>query len=299
MAELDTLLLEHLLRSREPVADVPAEQATLLRAAGSRLETHPMHGVRLLEAGLGVWVDLLETTAPRAVVYGRTASTQDVARHIFEAQGGAADGTIVAAHEQTKGRGRLGRSWLAPPGTAVTFSRVCLLGAAQTGDRVTLAASVAVARAIEPFLNRPAHIKWPNDVYVDGKKIAGILVEATRAKSTTAAILGIGVNVNMPTDALPVPTATSFAALGVRADRLLVMYEIVRALNESLAAPADDLLADWRRRSLLLHHAATFQHDNRRITGEVIDLDPLDGLIVRTDSGAIVHLPGATTTVVV
>lgn len=299
MADLDLTLLMRLMRAAEPTANVPPEQVALLRDAGSRLETHPTHGVRLLEAGLGVWVDLLETVAPRAIVYGSTASTQDVARQLFEAQGDGADGVIVAAHEQSKGRGRLGRSWLAPAGCAATFSRVCVMDEEQTGDRVTLAASVATARAIEPLLGRPVHIKWPNDVYADGKKLAGILVEATRARGMTAAIVGVGINVNMPAALLPVPTAMSFAALGATVDRLLVMHDVVRCLTDALAAPTEELLDDWRRRSLLLHHDAMFRQNNRTVTGQVIDLDPLIGLIVRTSDGNVVHLPAETTTVVV
>lgn len=326
MTPVDRNLLWRLLQSPDPVPNVSPQQTHALRNAGCKLESHPAHGVRLLEAGLGVWADLLETVAPQAIVYGRTASTQDIARQLFEARGSRADGLVVAAHEQTHGRGRLGRTWSAPPGSAATFSRVCILNpsppggeaqrgaqdhdqpspdpspggrgiAAPTTDRVTLAASIAVARAIEPLLGRPVHIKWPNDVWVEGRKIAGILVETSQAKGATAAIVGIGINVAMTADQLPVDNATSFAVLGVGADRLLVMAQAVEQLAIALSAEPDELLDEWRRRSLLLHHDAEFQHDNRTVRGQVVDLDPIDGLIVQTSDGTLIHLPSATTTV--
>ncbi|MCC6682409.1 MAG: biotin--[acetyl-CoA-carboxylase] ligase [Phycisphaeraceae bacterium] len=300
MSELNVKLLWRLLRETEPIADVPADQLRLLRQSGCKLEVHPAHGVRLLESGLGVWADLLESVVPQAVVYGRTASTQDVARQMFEQRGKEADSCVATTHEQTRGRGRLGRTWSAPAGSAAIFSRVCLLSerANAATDRITLAASVAVARAIEPMLHRSVRIKWPNDVIVSDRKIAGILVETAQARGCLAAILGIGINVNMPPEALPVPTATSFTALGERADRLLVIAETLRQLDIALHSDADDLLDEWRKRSLLLHHQVELLHDGRSVRGEVIDLDPLDGLIVRTGDGRLVHLPAATTTVV-
>ncbi len=300
MSELNVKLLWRLLREREPIADVPADQLRLLRHSGCKLEVHPAHGVRLLESGLGVWVDLLESIVPQAVVYGQTASTQDVARQLFEQRGKDADGCVAVTHEQTRGRGRLGRTWSAPAGSAAIFSRICLLSEIVNAatDRITLAASVAVARAIEPLLHRPVRIKWPNDVIVADHKIAGILVETSQARGCHAAILGIGINVNMPPEALPVPTATSFAALSVQADRLLIIAETLRQLDIALHSDVDELLDQWRKRSLLLHHHVELQHDGESVRGEVIDLDPLDGLIVRTGDGHVMHLPAATTSVV-
>ncbi|MFW6033256.1 MAG: hypothetical protein ACOCTI_07775, partial [Phycisphaeraceae bacterium] len=139
---IDAGLLDLLLHAREPMsveslalaggisrADVLARVARL-REAGCRFDEHPQQGLRLIEAGLGTWADYLHfhrRRESRIEIYRESASTQDLARRLVTACGRASDGAIVVAARQTAGRGRLGRTWHAPPGSAITFSRVAML----------------------------------------------------------------------------------------------------------------------------------------------------------------------------
>lgn len=142
--------------------------------------------------------------------------------------------SVLLTDNQTAGRGRLGRSWTAAPGASLAVS-VLLRRLPSTGDArgwIPLAAGVAMADAIaEQLPDHDVSVKWPNDVLVDGRKICGILAQATE----DAVVVGTGVNTAMTAAELPVPTATSFAVLGVEADadRLLASY--LRALDRLVA----------------------------------------------------------------
>lgn len=148
--------------------------------------------------------------------------------------------SVLLTDNQTAGRGRLGRSWTAAPGASLAVSVLLRrLPSPSARGWIPLAAGAAMANAIAGQL--PDHevaVKWPNDVLVDGRKICGILAQAT----PDAVIVGTGVNTEMTESQLPVPTATSFAVLGTRADadRLLAAYlrELDRLLVE-LAAVGD------------------------------------------------------------
>lgn len=287
-----------------------------LRVAGCAFQENPRQGVRLAGTGLGCWADYLRAVSvkPRLIeVYQQTASTQDTARRLIADRGPAADGALVIADEQTAGRGRLGRRWIAPKGSALTFSRI---GRTTTPDdsqavnRLTFAACVGVAEAIDTWLapkGQRAQIKWPNDVLVAGRKIAGILVEVVHNGSANHyAIIGVGLNVNLMPKQLPDdpddPTlrdrVTSLAILGAKADRLAVMARVMTQTDAALDLddPAE-LLNRWRRRSTLIGQRVRLQSGGQFYEGEVADLDPNLGLILRTSAGSLVHLPAATTTV--
>lgn len=276
-----------------------------LRRAGCVFDQRPDLGVALVRTGLGAWVDYLDhrlTDAGRVTVYGRTQSTQDIARQIADHAGAAADGAIVVADEQTGGRGRLGRRWTAPAGSAVMFSRIHRINApiARDGvDRFSFAASVAVAETLATHVPG-VRIKWPNDILIGGQKIAGILVETLRtALGERAAIIGIGINVNLAPDALPPEVrATCLTRLGRPVDRLVLLAETIERLDAALGmANLDPLLRRWRALSSMLHRHVRLRSNGRDIEGEVVDLDPNDGLILRTADGTMIHLHAATTTV--
>ena len=130
-------------------------------------------------------------------------STNRYARGLAEQ--GAAEGEIVIAEEQSRGRGRLGRSWVSPPYVNVYFSVVLRpkLPPARA-PQITLMAAVALAETLDAFSPLPALIKWPNDILMNGKKLAGILTESScHADRIEFAILGIGVNLNFPAELMP------------------------------------------------------------------------------------------------
>ena len=127
-------------------------------------------------------------------------STNSYARRLAEQ--GAPDGEVVIAEQQTQGRGRLGRSWVSPPYVNLYFSVILrpVLPPIHA-PQITLTAAVALADAVAAFVSRPPVIKWPNDILIDGRKLAGVLTESScTSERIEFVILGIGVNVNYPRD---------------------------------------------------------------------------------------------------
>jgi len=170
----------------------------------------------------------------------RTASTNDRARELAGA--GAPHGTLVTASEQTAGRGRQGRTWTAPPGRALLMSLVLR----EVPAVLPLVAAVAVADAV----GDEAQIKWPNDVLVTGRKVAGILVEGRPQEGW--AVLGIGVNVAVRAEDLPAELRETAAGLGSEpAGVEPFLGRLLAALEGRLAAPRAEVLAAWRARDAL------------------------------------------------
>ena len=205
--------------------------------------------------------------APR-VHWRRTDSTNERARHL--AAGGAPHGTLVTALEQTAGRGRQGREWLAPPGSAVLMSVVLR----ELSEVLPLAAAVAVCDA----LPLDAALKWPNDVQVDGEKLAGILVEGRPQEGW--AVLGIGLNVSA---APPDVGATSLAAHGVHAAAEELLAPLLSALERRLGEEPGLVLAAWRERDALLGREVRWLDGAGIATG----IDDSGGLLVETGDGVV------------
>lgn len=185
--------------------------------------------------------------ATRITVVERTGSTNaDLVRDHAADPGGWPHLSVLVTDDQTDGRGRLGRVWTAPPGTALAVSVVLDLADLRPADRgwVPLIAGAALTRAIAMQIAEtvgPTHsvrMKWPNDVLVDGRKISGILAEAVPGDSG-AVVVGAGVNTAMTADQLPVPTATSLASLGTHVTPQLVdtmLADYLAALAELMGA---------------------------------------------------------------
>jgi BirA family transcriptional regulator, biotin operon repressor / biotin---[acetyl-CoA-carboxylase] ligase len=168
-------------------------------------------------------------------------STSDVARDL--AMAGAPHGALVTASEQTAGRGRQGRSWTTRPGSAVAMSLILRA----LPPLLPLAAAVAVARAI----GDEAKIKWPNDVLVGGRKVAGILAEGRPHEGW--AVLGIGVNVAVRVEDLPPELHDRAGTLGrALGDVEPFLSSLLSELEVALALPGAELLDAWRERDALL-----------------------------------------------
>jgi len=304
---------------RQTGSSWPAAQAALdaLAARGCRIERTP-GGVSLATAGINCWRAVIECQARRrgwrvgrtARVYPEIPSTNDAA---WQAAGtGDGDGCVVLANHQTAGRGRLGRVWHAQAGQSVLMS-VLLHGVrAEALDRLTLLAGLATAVGLEHAVEAARgtlagagriDIKWPNDLLVGGRKLAGILVEARQAAAPSgpidAAVVGIGINVAQgPGDFPPEvgPRGVSlFQAAGLLPDRLRVVEAVLASLDAHLVRePDDEWLAQWKERCGMLGRRLTARQGERVITGQVLDVAPLHGLIVRDDQGHT-HLLSART----
>lgn len=284
------------------VEQVNATIAQLARD-GCEISHHPGVGVRLNGASLACWADFIEARhrdrLGRAVhVYRQTDSTQDIARRMVESarHPAALHGTLIAADHQAAGRGRLGRRWYSRPGEQLLVTLIIHHDAPI--DRLMLGVALGVAAGIESVLDRPVGLRWPNDCLVDGRKLAGVLIERARG----CALVGVGINVGLDPTQLPDglgELATSFAHLGQRADRLSVLDAVLSALDRSLAEDDNTaLVAAWRERSVLDQQRITVETDGRRLTGRVIDIDPSRGLLLEVERGPIVALHAATTSLV-
>jgi BirA family transcriptional regulator, biotin operon repressor / biotin---[acetyl-CoA-carboxylase] ligase len=218
------------------------------------------------------------------VHHRRTDSTNERAREL--AMAGAPHGTLVTADEQTAGRGRQGRTWLAPPGSAVLMSVVIRdFGAADV--HLPLAAAVAVCESCERAAAVSCRIKWPNDVWIDGRKVAGILIEGRPQEGW--AVLGIGVNVSTAADEFADEIrqiATSLRASDPNGNAPTsegYLELLLGALEAELNEPPEAVVSHWRPRDAL------FGSDIRWQSGEGVarGIDEAGSLIVETASGRV------------
>lgn len=233
-----------------------------------------------------LWSDpRLEGTRFREVRWFETVDSTN--RYLLQcAAEGEAQGLVAVADEQTAGRGRLGRTWVAPPGSALLVS--VLLRPELTAERthlVTLAAGLAALDAIAVLAPTPARLKWPNDVVVDDRKLAGILAEAD---GSGAVVVGMGFNVQP--EALPAELHDIATALVL--DRRRLLGEWLRAYDARLAA-LDRVVADAVQRSATLGRRVrvelaqeTFEGTARSLTDEGFLV--VDGRVV--SAGDVVHL---------
>jgi BirA family biotin operon repressor/biotin-[acetyl-CoA-carboxylase] ligase len=209
-----------------------------------------------------------------------TDSTNERARELAAA--GAPHGTLVTADEQSAGRGRQGRTWVAPPGKAILMSLVVR----DFGERtlLPLAVPLAVCEAAESAAPVSCRIKWPNDVWIGGRKLAGILVEGRPQEGW--AVLGIGLNVSTAAGDLPEElrdTATSLAIEGADADREDVLEHLLDALDARLDAPAEQILDAWRGRDALHGQRVRWRGGE----GTAAGISESGALIVESDGGRV------------
>jgi BirA family biotin operon repressor/biotin-[acetyl-CoA-carboxylase] ligase len=225
--------------------------------------------------------------------YRSVESTQAVAR--AWADTGTPEGSVVLTDHQTAGRGRHGRPWIAPAGTALLFS-VVLRPALPVSrwPEIPLVAGCAVAEALEAVAPVSARLKWPNDVLVGGRKLAGILAEGV-AGVLPLIILGIGVNVSQRERDWPPDVrdrAASLSGLGAAVGRPTLLTAILERLSAWYGVLLDDGFeagrAAWRRRGLL--GARVRLPDGE---GTAVDLGPGGELLVRRDDGRVAALLAA------
>lgn len=214
-------------------------------------------------------------------------STQDRAREL------APGPAIVVADGQTAGRGTKERRWLAPRGTSVLVSFV-LPGPPPAAAVASLAAGVAVARALDSLGAPQAGLKWPNDVLLRGRKIGGILTQASSGPGGHL-IVGIGLNVAQTQADLGEleATATSLALAGLRVDRLAALAALARGVAAVFAGPAEAILDEWRARSTLLGRRVRISRVGEdAVRGLAAGLEPDGALRVETAYGPVRILTG-------
>ena len=234
----------------------------------------------------------------RTTTFGRTlifepsvGSTMDLARDA--AAHGSPEGTVALADEQTAGRGRLGRAWITPP-AANLATTVLLRPALRLMRQVAMIAPLAVCDAIEDVTRIRADIKWPNDVQIRGRKVAGILIESDISDSAIAVVLvGTGINVNFDPgqfDEIAMTATSLMAETGgeVERERLLASYLLCFERIYERATAGASAHARWRERLVTLGRRVHASWPGGEVDGVAEDVDGEGGLIVRGDSGAAV-----------
>lgn len=203
---------------------------------------------------------------------GVTESTNDRAREL--AISGAPHGTLVTAAAQTAGRGRQGRTWVAPPGRALVMSLVV-----RTFDSLLpLRAGLAVADVAGP----DARVKWPNDVLLDGRKVAGVLVEGRPQEGW--AVVGVGVNVAVSLEDFPDELRGVAGTLGRGADALEpFLEELLGALEKRFEEVGSEVVVALRSVDALLGGAVS----HSSVAGEACGIDEAGRLLVRDSAGAV------------
>ena len=211
-----------------------------------------------------------------------TDSTNARAREL--ALAGAPDGTVVTALEQSAGRGRQGRTWAAPAGKALLMSAI-VRDLTRRDALLPLAVPVAVAEACDGFAGTSCGIKWPNDIWIERRKLSGILLEGRPQEGW--AVIGIGLNVGTATDEFPEElraTATSIVIeSGSDPGVEPVLESVLAALERRLADKPEAIVAAWRERDVLLGGRVRWNGGE----GIAAGLGEDGSLLVDTDSGRV------------
>jgi BirA family biotin operon repressor/biotin-[acetyl-CoA-carboxylase] ligase len=231
----------------------------------------------------------------KTIRFEKLDSTSRLAREL--AEDGEPEGTVVAADEQTEGTGRLHRKWVSPKG-GLWFSLVLRPPVpAPEAPKLTLLAGVAVAAAMRSLYRLDAHLKWPNDVLLDGKKLAGILSEARLGGDGKVdfVILGIGINANFPLSEFPEElqkTATTLReALGRKADMVALMRSVLSELEgrykQFCGGDTAATVEEWKLLTCTFGNRVRVETSHGIVTGVAVDIDESGALVVRTDEGSV------------
>lgn len=224
----------------------------------------------------------------RRIVYEAALPSTNLHARALARDGGA-DGIVVLTDDQTQGRGRLGRRWLVPPCSGITVSIVLRPPPDFALHTLAPAAALAVHDAIYGATGADCTLKWPNDVLLDGAKVAGILIELDQLDGAWMVIAGIGLNVNAAPD---LPTATCLAAaLGAPLAREPLLIGLLAAFESyaNLAADRpDDVLSQWRERLTTLGRQVRVRTPSGDVSGVALDVDREGALLVRADD-AMIH----------
>jgi len=228
-------------------------------------------------------------------------STNSYAKEL--AKKGSNENTVIIADKQTAGRGQVGRTFFSPEATGLYFS--IILRPEFSLDFfpfITTAAAVAVSRAIEKVTKKQTGIKWVNDIYINGKKVSGILTEtSTDIFSNRFAILGIGINLTKPVNDFPNDIKETAASLFEKVDNLKKLKEnLLKEILENFSEFYNDLpnksfLAEYREKSILIDKNITFEYNGTNLSGKATYIDDNANLIVECANQTIILSSGKAT----
>ena len=236
----------------------------------------------------------------KILVYDSTSSTNDIAAEY--ARNKQNDGLVIFTEEQTAGRGRAGNKWLSGRAQSILCS-IVLTENKFNAELLSLTCAVAVAEAIGRTGRSRAKIKWPNDIMLNGKKVAGILLESRSLPISKSEIgnweskiyvAGIGINCNQKkesfTDELQQIATSIDAESHSISDRVLLAKRLLSSLDHWLEVAANNsgkVIDRWRELSIQLSHRVTLVFNGAKFAGHCIGIDPEKGLILQLDTGGI------------
>ena len=210
---------------------------------------------------------------------------------------GAPEGTVVVAEAQLKGKGRRGRSWFSPAGEGIYVSVILRPRVPPSeAPQLVLMAAVAAAEALLAQAAIPVSVKWPNDILVGGKKIAGILTEMRLAGDRIDhVVIGMGVNVNTPAEGLPREIAAIATSLCAVTGRTFPRTGLLRAYLEKLEGwytlfqerRFEPIRERWLEIARIIGKQVKIAGVDRTYEGEVVDIDPTGFLLLKSADGGI------------
>jgi len=242
-----------------------------------------------------------ERIGRKILVYKTTSSTNDVAAEY--AKNKQNDGLAVFTEHQTAGRGRAGAKWHSRSAESVLCA-ILLTQNNLNSELLCLASAVAVAETIGKIADKHTKIKWPNDIILNGKKLAGILLESKPTNYGTAHIIGIGINCHQKHDSFPAELQQTATSIDIESrstcDRVSLAKRLLLSIDHWLKTAEKSnkkITEQWRKLSTLLGHRVTVVLNARNFTGNCIGIDPQKGLIVQLDSGGVRMFDAAHTTI--
>jgi len=274
-----------------------------LKSEGYRIEAARRSGYRVLETPDALLPRLVreglrtQTVGSGIVCFRRATSTNDIG--IYLAEHGCPDGLVVTAEVQSGGRGRLGRTWHSPAGTGLLFSVVLRPGLPLSGAQVlTFLGAVSAAKAIRALFRVPVALKWPNDLVLEGKKMGGVLTELSAESDLIRhAVIGIGINVNLPGREFPGPIRGTAVSVMEAAGRPVARVPLLRRILEEmdrryaeLGAGSGRLVDEWRALTPMIGRIVRVSHPSRVREGTVTGVDADGALLLRTPAGTVERL---------
>ncbi|NDI34387.1 biotin--[acetyl-CoA-carboxylase] ligase [Chengkuizengella sediminis] len=220
-------------------------------------------------------------------------STQTLAAEMVKK--GANEGTVIIAEQQTEGRGRLGRKWFSPPGTGLWMSMILKPHIPlQFIHQLTLLISVAVCRVIKKLLDVEVGIKWPNDLYINGKKMCGILLESSAEDERVKHVIaGIGISVNLQQEDIPEELKDKMTSLcietGIECNREELLISLFNEMEELYLLYLSEGFAPirilWEALSICLHCPIQVQTHQGLVKGKAHGMDEMGALMITDDEG--------------
>ncbi len=208
-----------------------------------------------------------------------TNSTNDDAWKLVE-DNRFTEGSVIVADEQTQGRGRQNRKWFTTSGCHLAFSVILTPELSQ--DRlglISILSSVATADGINKFIELPVRLKWPNDVLVENKKIAGILIESRKIQNTLITVIGIGININESALDFPEEIRQSTTSLklvtGCEFSREDVLISVLRSIEDNYLNEMDRICVKWLKLCGHVNHQTEFHLPRSTVSGKFLGITEL------------------------